>query len=60
MGLLKEKIGNLNQLLENKKGYCSRDPVKVFGCANDPEWHDNIRLEAKMLTFEAENGRLLE
>ena len=57
---LKDKIKYLNQLLEKKNGYCTREPLKLFPCDNENEWHDNIRLEAKLLTYEAENIRLLE
>lgn len=57
---LKEKVNELNLLLQSKKGYCSRDPVKMLYNETELEWHESLKREAELLTLTAEYQRLKE
>lgn len=57
---LKEKVNELNQLLQSKKGYCSRDTVKVIYNETELEWQESLKREAELLTLTAEYQRLKE
>jgi hypothetical protein len=43
---LKEKVNSLNQLLQTKKGYCTRDPMKVLYNEPEIEWQESLKREA--------------
>ena len=47
-------------LLESKKGYCSRDPVRIWVPESEFDWTENLKLEAQLLTHDSELHRLRE
>jgi len=58
---LKHKIQELNQMVNVKKGYCSRDPLKVY--TNDQielDWQETLKREAEFLTLTAEHQHMKE
>jgi hypothetical protein len=57
---LKEKVSSLNHLLQTKKGYCTRDPLKLIVSEAEAEWQDSLKREAELLTLSAEYQRLKE
>ena len=40
---LKEKVTSLNHLLQTKKGYCTRDPLKLLYAEAQQEWQDSLK-----------------
>ena len=46
-------------MLESKKG-CSRQPVKIWVPETEQDWQENMKLEAQLLTHDAEVHRLKE
>lgn len=57
---LREKIKELDFLVETKKGICSRDPVKLLYNDNEIEWQETLKREAEFLTLTAEHQRIKE
>jgi hypothetical protein len=57
---LKGKVNELNCLLQSKKGYCSRDPIKLLYNETEMEWQESLKREAELLTLTAEYQRLKE
>jgi hypothetical protein len=57
---LKEKVSELNSLLQSKKGYCSREPLKMVFNETEIEWQESLKREAEFLTLTAEYQRLKE
>jgi hypothetical protein len=48
-------------VLQDKKGSCTRDPVKVFSVKKPEDYiHESVKTEAQLLSCQAENRRLLE
>ena len=57
---LKGKVTELNYLLQERKGACSRDPLRVVYNEMEVEWQESLKREAEMLTLSAENNRMKE
>lgn len=57
---MKAKIAELQLIIQDKKGACSREPIKIISGKRPEDYlHESVRLEAQLLTCQAENRRLL-
>lgn len=56
---LRGKVSQLELVIQEKKGYCSREPVKVV-VRRDEDAFETIKLEATLMSCRAENERLKE